>query len=191
MDDTKRRRKDAVTCSNRCRKALSREAKHHRGSNSTYDRRVTPGNDPYVDPPRPGETGPFAADRATRRFRAQLSRNAVASQPLTADERQLLALQRRNVGVMLPDLRDKLLEREFERMRQEAAETSQDQPLKVQDPIHNPDPTVVARRAIQSRLINKPVDPYARILRPGQPGPHPFDDAPECFDAPWSRNARW
>jgi hypothetical protein len=92
--------------------------------------------------------------------------------------------------VLLPQLRDKLLERELERMRLEAAETSQDQPLKVQDPIHNPDPTVVARRAIQSRRINKPVDPNMHLLRPGQPGPHPLDDLPECIPAPWSRG-RW
>lgn len=179
-----------VTCSNRCRKALSREAKRHRGNNSTYGGSVTPGTDPYVEPSRP-ETGPFADSRADERFRAQLSRQTVASQPLTEEEVSLLALQRRNPGVLIPQLRDKLLERELERMRQEAAETSQDQPVKVQDPIHNPDPTVVARRAIQSRNANRrcAADPnIAFALRPGQSsGPHPWDDEPQCVDAPWSR----
>jgi hypothetical protein len=28
------------------------------------------------------------------------------------------------------------------------------------------------------------------VLRPGQPGPHPLDDLPECIDAPWSRGRR-
>jgi len=194
MDDTTRRRKHAVTCSNKCRKALSRETKRHRSSNYLYGGSVTPGDVPYSEPPCPSETGPFAADRATKRFRAQLSRQTVASHPLTAEERQLLALQRRNPGVLLPELRDKLLERELEHMRQEAAETSQDQPLKVQDRLLNPDPTVVARRAIQSRNANRryAADPnIAFALRPGQSsGPHPWDDEPQCIDAPWSRSRR-
>jgi hypothetical protein len=88
MDDTKRRRNDAVTCSNRCRKALSRDAKRHRSSSSTDGGSVTAPGVPYPGPSRPSETGPFATDRATRRFRAQLSRNAVASQPLSLSPRR-------------------------------------------------------------------------------------------------------
>jgi hypothetical protein len=189
MDDAKRRRKDAVTCSNRCRKALSRELRHSRRSNSTHAGSVTPGNDPYAEPPRP-ETAPFADSRADERFRAQLSHQTVTSQPLTEEEVSLLALQRRNPGVLLPQLQQRLIDIETERRRREIAETYYDQPpLKVQDRLHDPDPTVVARRAIQSRRINKPVDPNAYILRSRQPGPH-LDDLPECVDAPWSRSRR-
>jgi hypothetical protein len=187
MDDTKRRRKDAVTCSNRCRKALSREMKHRRSSSYTDAGSVTAPGVPYVEPPRPGA---LAADRASERFHRQLSRHVEASQPLNAEERAIRDHMRRNPGVLHPVLAARHVEAERERREREAAEYASHPPVKVEDPFDPTSQGSLARRAIQSRAINKPQDPYERMLRPGQSGPHPLDDLPECIDAPWSRGRR-
>lgn len=162
MDDDRRciqcggllgnRRLDAVFCRQKCKRR--------------YYRRAQASN--YMVPPA-GTSGVLTQSRADERFRRQLAGEGVTSQPLTEDERDLLALQRRNPGVLLPQLQQHLIDIGAERRRLELAETYDDWPLKVQDRFTNPDPTVVARRAIQSRRINTPVDPYEYILRPGQP----------------------
>jgi hypothetical protein len=177
MDDTKRRRKDAVTCSNRCRKALSRDAKHHEGSNYFSSGSVTSPGAPYFDPPRPSETGSYGAWLSGERFREQYARHAATSQPLTEEERDLLARQRRNPGVLLPELHQRLIDIEAERREREAAETSHARPLKVEDPFDPSSQGSLARRAIASRNANRHRvgDPSTYVLRPGhQPGPHPL-----------------
>jgi hypothetical protein len=171
MDDKTRRRKHAATCSNRCRKALNRQMRCSGGSNSIQGRSVTPGDVPYSEPPRPSETGSYGAWLSDERFRAQLSHHEEATRPLTQDEKVLLDRQRRNVGVLLPELRDKLLDRAAELRRREIAETHVDEPLKPENPFDPSSQGSLARRAMQSRAINRPVDPHAYILRPGQPGP--------------------
>lgn len=187
LDEERRRRSDAVTCSKRCRTALwraRRKARRNGGVPLAGATRDGYGTAASFEPPRPGA---FAADRAEERFRAQLSRQTVASHPLTAEERELLAVQGRNPGVLIPALRDKYLERELERIRRESAETSQFQPLRVENQFDPSTYGSVARRAIQSRQRNRPHDPNLYALRPpSQSGPRPIGDIPECIDAPWS-----
>ena len=194
MDDTKRRRKDALTCGNRCRKALSRDAKRHRSSNYTHGGSVPPPGVPYAEPPRPSETRSYGSSLADARFRSQLANEGIRAQPLTDEERDLLARQRRNQGVLLPELQQLLLDRELERREREAAERSQHQPIKVEDPLDPSTMGSLARRAIASRNANRryAADPNMHVLRPGMSGPSydPLDDSPECVDAPWSRG-RW
>lgn len=191
LDDTKLRRKDAVTCSNRCRKALSRDSKRRGSSSYTQAGSVPTGDVPYLEPPSLGETGSYAAWRSGERFRTQLADHAVMSQPLTDDEQHLLKLQRANPGVLLEPIRQRQIEREFERMRRGAVEYASHQLLKVETPLDPSSHGSLARRAMQSRAINRPVDPQRFILRPGRrSGPHPWDDEPECITAPWSRG-RW
>lgn len=182
MDDTARRRKHAVTCSNRCRKALNRAMKHSGGSYSIGRGSVTPDDGPYVEPPRPGETDAYSAWLAGERFRAQFRSYQAASQPLTQDEKVLLARQRRNPGPLLPELRDKLLDRAIEQQRRETLESHIDEPLKVEDRFDPSTHGSLARRAAESRRLNRPVDPHLSILRPGQPGHGPWDDSNECID---------
>lgn len=182
MDDTKRRR----TCSTRCRKALSREMKQARRSNYTRASSVTPGDDPYAEPPRPGESF-YRASAGDERFKRQLARDGTRAQPLTDEERTLLARQCRNPGPLLPELQQRLLDHELERMRLEAAEYHQ-AAIKVEDRFDPSSWGSVAARAIQSRQRNKPIDPNLYALRPpAQPGHRPTGDLPQCVNAPWSR----
>jgi predicted nucleic acid-binding Zn ribbon protein len=191
MDDTTRRRKHAVTCSNRCRKALSREAKRHRGSNSIQSGSVTTGDAPYVEPPRPGETDSYGAWLAGERFRAQLAHHVATSQPLTDQEKELLSRQRRNPGPLLPELAQLQIDRAREQQRRELAEYASHQPIKVEDRLDPSSQGSVARRARESRRLNQPVDPHLSVLRPGrQSGQRFWYDDNQCIDAPWSRG-RW
>ena len=179
MPGTRRRR---VTCSNRCRKALSRETKRHRSSNSNQAGSVTPGDDPYVEPPRPSETRSYGSWRSDETFRRMLAAEAARSQPLTPQERELLTRQRRNPGVLLPELQQMMLDRELERMRREAAEYASHQPLKPENPLDPSSLGSLARRASESRRANRPADLHMAILRPGPSGPYPDDYANECID---------
>ena len=169
------KRQGALYCKDRCRKRFGRH----------QEKLAETGYAPPLS-----RTSAIYESRADQRFRAALAGEGIRAQPLTDDERELLARQRLNPGVLLPELQARLIEVDAER-RLELAETYDDRPLKVEDRFTNPDSTVVARRAIQSRRINKPVDPNAYILRPSQSGPsHYPGDLPECIDAPWSRG-RW
>jgi hypothetical protein len=186
MNGTRRKR---LTCSNRCRKALNRQANRDRSSSSTQARSVTPGSVPYLEPPRSAETGSYAAWLADERFRAQLADHDVMSQPLTDDERELLRLQRANPGVLLEPLRQRQLDRAIEQQRREAEIYQERQPLKPENPLDPSSLGSLGRRAAQSRRLNRPVDPHLSILRPGhQSGPHPWDDEPQCIDWPVGRN---
>lgn len=167
------RRPDALFCRQRCKRRYYR-----RGDSSSYA------------PPPPAGTIAFAQSHAGTRFRAQLADHDAISQPLTPGERDLLRLQRANPGVLLEPLRQRVLER-AEAGRQAEEETrAQFRPVKVEDRLDPASLGSLARRAIQSRTRNKPADPHLHVLRPGQPGPHPPDDSPECIQAPWSRG-RW
>jgi hypothetical protein len=174
-----RRRSDAVFCRPRCQR---RYARRPRSSN-------------YLEPPLASTAagpGVLAGTRADDRFRAQYEQHVEAEKPLTPIERSWLAQQKRNPGVLIEPLRQIQIARAIEQQRREAESYRQHQPFAVQDPIHNPDPTVVARRGRASRQANKPVDHARSIMRPldRHPGPHPWDDEPECITAPWSRG-RW
>jgi hypothetical protein len=193
MDDTKRRRKGALTCGNRCRKALSRDAKRRRQSNYTDAGSVTPAGVPYAEPPRPGESDSYGSLLADARFRSQLANEGIRAMPLTDEERDLLARQRRNPGVLLPELAQLQVDRAEEQQRRELAETSQYEMIKPENPLNPESIGSLARRARESRQANRHLatNPDAYILRPGhQSGPHPWDDEPECITAPWSRG-RW
>lgn len=127
-----------------------------------------------------------------------------ASRPLTKEEQRererLRWLQRANPGVLLTALHARLIANARRAQTIEEAETTRANPIKVQDTIHNPDPTVIARRAIASRNANRhiPADPNGYIDQPypgpaSGPGRYPRASAPEAqmIDAPWRRNARW
>ncbi len=120
------RRSDAIFCRQRCRRR--------------YYRRRQSSN--YIDP----TAWPFP-DPADERFREQFESERVRSQPLTDQERELLAHQRRNPGVLLPELQQMLLDRATEQQRREAAERSQHQPIKVEDRLDPSSHGSLARRA--------------------------------------------
>ena len=187
LDDDKRPRADAVTCSKRCRTALWRTRRKIRREGGVRFVSVT--RDGYggvasFEPPRPSF---LTGSRADERFRRQLASEGVRAQPLTAEERALLALQRRNPGRMLPELQRKLLDREHERHLHEIAENHH-AAIKVEDRFDPSSWGSLAHRASQSRPVNgKPVNPSMHALRPGQSGHRPIGDIPECIDAPWSR----
>jgi len=163
------RRSDAVFCRQRCRR------RYYRSRQSSN----------YIA----GTGWPFP-DRAEERFREQYESERVRSQPLTDQERELLAHQRRNPGVLLPELQQMLLDRATEQQRREAAERSQHQPIKVEERLDPSSHGSLARRARYDRARNRPADPHVSVLRPGpgRSGPHPWDDEPQCFDAPVGRN---
>jgi hypothetical protein len=169
-------RPDALFCGRRCK--------------TRYRRRPVDSN--YIEPPASG-TNVRAETRADVRFRAALSAEGIRAIPLTDEERRLLDAQRRNRGVLLPALQQRMLAREYERIRLEAAEAARADPLRVQDQLDTSTYGHLARRAIQSRDRNsKPVHPDIRALRPGRSGPswQPSAAEAEMTDAPWSRG-RW
>jgi hypothetical protein len=175
----KKARSDATFCGQRCRRRFVRSG---RSSN-------------YHEPPRSSTAagpGVLAEMRADTEFRRQLEQHVEASQPLSRAERQLLSRQRANPGVLLPELAQLQLDRAIEQQRREAAEYAARQPLRPEDPRDPSSLGSVARRARYDRTRNRPADPHLSILRPldRHPGPHPWDDEPECITAPWSRG-RW
>ena len=193
LDDDRRRRADAVTCSKRCRTALwraRRKARRTSGIPSGGVTRDASASAAGFEPPRPGA---LAADRAGERFRRQLSLHVEAEKPLTAEERAIREHMRRNPGVLHPVLAARWAEAEAERREREAAESaSHEPPLKPENPFDPSSQGSLACRAIASRNTNRryAAGPNMHVLRPGLSGPHPLDDSPECTDAPWSRG-RW
>lgn len=162
------RRSDAVFCRQRCRKRYGRRSQSSK----------------YIEPPSAGTAG-APEDRADERWHQQLSRHEEAAAPLSPEDHELLARQRRNPGVLLPELRDKQLDQAAEQQRREQAErASHSRPIKPETPLDPFSLGSVARRARESRRINKPADPHLRILRPGpsRSGPPGWDDLPECID---------
>ena len=190
-DTTRRRRKDAVTCSSRCRKALSRDTKQARSGNSVRARRATPGDVPYDEPPRPGASF-YQASLGDERFHRQRAQEDTRAIPLTDYERILLDRQRRNPGPLIPELAKIQLDRAIEQQRREAEEHGRHDPIKVQDQFDPGTRDHVARRGLLSRnRQSKPADPNLRVLRPpGQSGHGPRAGEAECIQAPWSRS-RW
>jgi hypothetical protein len=124
----------------------------------------------------------MAQSPADERFRAQLSHHEEAMRPLSDHEVELLRRQARNVGVLLPELAQLQIDRAIEQQRREAAEYASHQPIKPETPLDRSSLGSVARRGRAERQGNRRVDPHSRILRPGQSGPHPWDDEPQCID---------
>lgn len=174
--DLNGRRADAVFCRQRCQKRYARRSKSSK----------------YIEPPLAG-TAWEAEDRADERWHQQYSQHEEASQPLSPEDQELLARQKRNPGVLLPEIRAKQLDRAIELRRIEEAErASHSRPIKPETPLDPESIGSVQRRARESRRLNKPADPHLRILRPGpsRSGPPGWYDDNECIDAPWSRG-RW
>jgi hypothetical protein len=174
----KKARSDAIFCGQRCRRRYARSG---RSSN-------------YLEPPLASTSsgpGVLAQSRSDTEFRRQLEQSVEASQPLTRAERALLSRQRRNPGVLLPELKQLMLDRAIERQRCEADERSHQPVIKPETPLDPSSLGSVARRARFDRAMNKPHDPHVSILRPldRRPGPPDWDDN-QCVDAPWSRG-RW
>jgi hypothetical protein len=159
------RRSDATFCRQRCRKR--------------YGRRRPPSN--YTEPPSVSTDGPseYGADN---RWRQQYARHEEASEPLTDHERQLLDRQRRNPGVLLPELARLQLDRAIEQQRREQADARL--PIMVEDPYHPESLGSLQRRARYDRKLNKPQDPHLAVMRPGpgRSGPPGWNDLPECID---------
>ena len=166
--DLKGRRADAVYCRQRCRK------RHARRSPSSN----------YLDPPLSGTTWE-AEDRADERWHEEYRRHEEATAPLSPEDQELLARQRRNPGVLLPELRAKQLARAAELRRVEQSErAARSRPIKPESALDPESLGSVARRGRFDRQMNKPADPHLRILRPGpgRSGPPSWNDEPECID---------
>lgn len=189
LDDDKRPRADTATCSKRCRTALWRTRRKIRREGGVPFVSVT--RDGYggvasFEPPRPSF---LTGSRADERFRRQLARGKPGHFP-TAEERQLLQRQRRNGGVMLPQLQQRLLDHEYERRRVEAADHQA--AIKVEDPLDPSSRGSLAHRAIQSRNRNRPQAPGLHVLRPpGRQSGAPWDDLPSMADSPQRNTPRW
>jgi hypothetical protein len=190
LDDSRRRRSDAVTCGASCRTLLWRARRKIRRD----------GGVPYVDvnsdgygslvnsgPParRPGES-PWS--QSDDRFYSQAALQDEGAVTLTRAER---AWQSRNPGVMHPAVQQRLLDRELARRRREAEEAASHGVIKVEVPSDPASHGSVAKRGLQSRRANRPVDPYERMLSPGRlPGPARYPGAleAEMIDTPWGRS---
>ncbi len=189
LDDDGRRRSDAVTCSKRCRTALWRARRRIRRDGGVPFVSVTrDGYGSLTSFEPPASLGESRWSQADDRFHSQLTLHEKAA--LTREEEAAVAWQKRNPGPLHPLLQQRLLDADAERRRREDEEASHHRPLKVETPLDPSSHGSLARRAMQSRAINKPVDPYAHILRPGhQPGPPRYPGAPEAemTDSPWGR----
>lgn len=184
LDDGRKRRRDAVTCSPSCRTLLWRARRKARHGDSV----------PYVDvngdgsgtvarfQPPASDPGPTGDDR----FYAQA---ALDEEAITYTRAERL-WQTRNPGVMHPDVQRRILDREIARRQREAEEAASHTGLKPETPLDPSSRGAVARQAMESRRVNRPQDPYERTLQPRRPGPprHPSAIEAECIDAPWARN---
>jgi hypothetical protein len=200
LDDGRRRRADAVTCSPSHRTLLWRaRRKIRRDGGLPYVHVNTDGYgsvERFDPPPSP------ATSMSDARFRAQLDQLEQAQRPVTDEERRersrLRDVMRRNPGVLIKPLHDRLIDNTRKAQALEEAETTRARPLKVEDrldPEHDPD--VIARRGQASRNANRhiPADPNSYVdkpytsLPPGPPQRYPRA-APEnsMIDAPWGRN---
>ena len=196
LDDDRRRRSDAVTCSKRCRTALWRARRRISGDGGVPFVSVT--RDGYgtltrFDPPASPSESLLRRSHADDRFYSQLSHYEETRRPLTAEDRAIRDHIRRNPGVAHPVLVARWVESERERQRLEDAERERSQPLKVQDRFTNPDPGVIGRRGMASRQANRHLtgDPY--IGRPytgptSGPPRYPSAIEAEMIDAPWGRS---
>ena len=141
-----------------------------------------------MEPPRGNS---IAQDRADAVFRRQLVAEGMRAEPLNEIEQALLDQQRRNRGVLLPELHKRVLDRaQAERQAEDDARAQYE--IKVETPLEPGSIGSLAKRAMQSRQANRPHDPHLAVLRPAAPGPRPraYDDEPTCTTAPWSRG-RW
>jgi hypothetical protein len=165
-------RSDAVFCRQRCKRR--------------YYRRADRSN--YTEPPRPGNS--IAQDRADREWRRQFAAEGIRAEPLTPQEEQAVALQKRNQGPMVPFFRQRFLAKADDELRAREAAFRDSRAIKVEDPYNPATIGSVAARGRASRALNKPVDPYVAMLRPGPESGHsPYADEAECIDAPvgWRR----
>lgn len=142
----------------------------------------------HTEPPRPGNS--IAQDRTDREWRRQLAAEAIRAEPLTDEEHQALVLQHRNPGPLVPFFRKRHLAHAEAELRARSAAVRDPRAIKVEDPYDPATIGSVAARARQSRALNKPVEPYRSMLRPGpESGPSPYDYEAEMTDAPagWRR----
>lgn len=191
LDDDRKRRSDAVTCSRACRTALWRARRKIRRDGGVPFVSVTrdgSGSLVSFEPPAsPGE-GLLSRSQADARFHSQAALQDEGAITLTRAER---AWQSRNPGVMHPAVQQRLLDRELARRRREAEEAASHGVIKVEIPSDPASHGSVAKRGMQSRRANRPVDPYERLLSPGRlPGPTRYPGAMEAdmTDAPWARS---
>jgi hypothetical protein len=196
LDDDRKRRADATTCSRACRTALWRARRKIRRE----------GGVPYVgvsgdgsatlaryDPPASPALSPSDA-----RFARQLRQLEESARLPTGEDRRLRRLQRANPGVLLEPYRQRMIEAALRAQAAEEEAIRASAPMAVQDVIHNPDPTVIARRGMASRHANRHLtgDPSSWA---GQPPSGPSGSArypgtaPEAdmISAPGRNAPRW
>jgi hypothetical protein len=176
-----RARRNRLTCSNRCRKARNRELKQREISNHSRAHNVTPGYAQFDEPPRPGGSL-YQASLGDERFHRQLAREGTQAPLLTAADR---AAQRRNPGVQLPHIQQKILDHELAQRQADAADHARAIVAKVEDPYDPSSLGSVAAQGARSRQRNRPQEPY----RTGRnSGPDPWSEEPQCITSPWGRN---
>lgn len=184
LDEGRKRRRDAVTCSASCRTLLWRARRKVRHGDSVPYADVNgdgSGSPASFEPPafHPGPTG-------DDRFYAQAALDDEGAIEITQAERLWM---RRNPGPMHPDVQRRILDREVARRQREAEEAASHRGLKPESRLDPSSRGAVARQAMESRRLNRPADPYERTLQPRRPGPprHPSAIEAECIDAPWAR----
>lgn len=185
LDDGRKRRRDAVTCSASCRTLLWRARRKARHGDSV----------PYADVNGDGSGSvayqPPAASpwsRSDDRFYEQAALQDEAAIVITEAERLWM---RRNPGPMHVDVQRRIYERELARKQRQAEEAASHTGLKPESPFDPSSRGAVARQAMESRRLNRPADPYGRMLSPGRPGPHPWDDEPQCITVPGRNVIPW
>ena len=89
----------------------------------------------YTEPPRPGNS--IAQDRADREWRRQLAAEGIRAEPLTDEEHQALAHQRRNPGPMVPFFRQRFLAQADAELRAREAAVRDPRALRPESP-HDP-----------------------------------------------------
>ena len=181
--DGRRRRADAMTCSPSHRTLLWRaRRKIRRDGGLPYVHVNTDGYgsvERFDPPPSP------ATSMSDARFRAQLDQLEQAQRPLTDEERRersrLRDVMRRNPGVLIKPLHDRLIDNTRKAQALEEADATQAASIRVEDRFHDHDPTVVARRGMVSRQANRHLaaDPSVYVDMP-QSGPSQrYPRAPE------------
>jgi hypothetical protein len=184
LDDGRKRRADAVTCGASCRTLLWRARRRIRRDGGVPSLRVDVDGYGSLVSFEPPARRPWS--QSDDRFHSQAALQDQGAIEITRAERDHM---RRNVGVMHPAVSQRLTERELHLRACEAESYRQHNPIKPETPLDPSSLGSVARRGIESRRANRPVDPYERMLSPGrQPGPSRYPGEAmeaEMMDAPW------
>jgi hypothetical protein len=187
LDDGRKRRADAVTCGASCRTLLWRARRRIRRDGGVPSLFVDVDGYGSLVSSGPPARRPWSQSDET--FYSQATLHDQGAIEITRAERDWM---RRNPGPLHPAVAQRLNDRELARRRREAEEAASHHVIKVEVPSDPASHGSVAKRGMQSRRANRPVDPYDRMHSPGRlPGPARYPGvAPEAemMDAPWGRS---